>query len=102
MFFLVGWGQSADILGAGYALMCPNCHNATTWLVATTSRKASLFFVPIAKWQREYWMYCPICSAAARLDSREQADTLVALALRNDESWLPAMLQRVNLGASRE
>lgn len=70
-------------------------HNTVTWLVARTSRKACLFFVPVAKWQREYWMYCPICSAAAPLDSKEQAETLVALALRNDQLWLPAMVQRL-------
>ncbi|MDZ4065135.1 MAG: zinc-ribbon domain-containing protein, partial [Coriobacteriia bacterium] len=90
-----GWGHSTEILGAGYTFECPNCHNAVTWLVARTSREACLFFVPVAKWQREYWMYCPICSAAAPLDSKEQAETLVALALRNDQLWLPAMVQRL-------
>lgn len=95
MLFVAGWGHSMEILGAGYPLDCPNCHNRTTWLVGYTSRRASLFFVPVAKWRREYWMYCPVCSAALQLASAAEAQKLLDGALRNDESQLRELLQRV-------
>ncbi|PKQ29934.1 MAG: hypothetical protein CVT60_02760 [Actinobacteria bacterium HGW-Actinobacteria-10] len=73
MFFIFGWGNSDKTLGQGCTLECPNCHNVRQWSVVETSQKASLFFIPVAKWAPKYWMVCPICSWSVELLSREHA-----------------------------
>lgn len=78
MFFIFGWGNSDKTLGEGCTLECPNCHNVRRWTVIERSQKASLFFVPVAKWAAKYWMVCPVCAWSVELLSREQADRVLA------------------------
>ena len=60
-------------------------NNLSTWQVVKTSKKISLFFVPVAKWSHEYFMVCPVCSAALQMASAAQAQAVLAAALQRDE-----------------
>jgi hypothetical protein len=49
-----GWGKGAKQLGEGFIHLCNNCHNVRRFVVVEVSRKASLYFVTVAKWNREW------------------------------------------------
>jgi hypothetical protein len=95
MFVIFGWGGAKKILGDGLALLCPNCHNARTWQVIRTSKKATLFFVPVAKWSQKYWMVCPVCSAALELESQEQAQAALAAAIQQNDELKSELLHQL-------
>lgn len=95
MFFLIGWGGSSKVLGDGFNLDCPNCHNSRTWRVIQTGRKATVFFVPVANWNTRYWMACPICSAAVELESCEQAQDVLASALQQNGVLQAEVIKRL-------
>lgn len=87
MFLIFGWGNSDKALGEGCTLECPNCHNVRRWQVVQSSQKASLFFIPVAKWGSKYWMVCPVCSESVELLSEQQArQVLATTSEQNDEA----------------
>ena len=79
MVFVGGWGRSNKTIGIGPLLECDNCNNTNNFKVFETSRKATLYFIPVAKWERQYWMVCPICSYGTELESLEQAQKIVSI-----------------------
>ncbi|NLX95986.1 MAG: zinc-ribbon domain-containing protein [Rhodopirellula sp.] len=85
---LFGFGKGAKQLGEGFVHLCDNCNNANRFIVAEVSRKASVYFVPIAKWSREYVYVCPICSYGFKIPSRELAQRVLAAAFR-DPTTIP-------------
>ena len=99
MFFIFGWGRSAKKLGQGYTLTCPNCHNTRAWQVVKTGQKVSLFFVPVAKWNTKYVMVCPICSAALELQSKEQAQQILATALQQNGALRSQIMRQLSGGS---
>lgn len=78
MVFVGGWGRGSKVIGSGPYLKCNNCHNSNNYKIFETSRKATLYFIPVAKWDRQYWMVCPICNFGTELDSLEQAQKIVS------------------------
>jgi len=61
---------------------CPNCNNAAIWRVVETSRKFTLYFVPVAKWARKYYCICPVCDCGVTLKGLEQAQDLLLESLQ--------------------
>jgi pyruvate-formate lyase-activating enzyme len=100
MLLLFGWGGSSKVLGEGYTLECPNCHNTRTWQVLRSSRKISVFFVPVAKWNTQYWMVCPVCSAGLELTSQQQAQEVLATALQQNGVLRTALIRQMGEGVS--
>jgi len=88
---IVGWGNSGKTLGLGPERDCDRCNNRSSWVVVENSKKVRLYFVPVAKWNAEYFMACPVCKNAVELGSREQAQAVVAAVSRGDE--IPAALK---------
>lgn len=80
MVFIGGWGSGSKILGNGPILECENCHNENHFQVRESSKKATLYFIPVAKWDKHYWLVCPICQYGVELDSIEQARAIIELA----------------------
>jgi hypothetical protein len=58
-------------------LICRNCGNPAAHRVVQTTRKFTLFFVPLFPVSKSRSMTCTFCGLGTRL-SREQADQLVA------------------------
>ena len=84
--FVVGHGTKLRSLGEGPVMECPNCHNPIRAAVVEMSRRASVMFVPVAKWDAQYWMVCPICDRGVQIESRLAAqDLLVEAAQFNAE-----------------
>ncbi len=82
---IFGWGGNCKIMGEVGFIDCPNCNNTASWQVVETSKRASLYFIPVAKWKRQYFCVCPVCNCGTKLDNREQAQDLLLKALENRE-----------------
>ena len=95
MFILLGFGGRRRVLGEGFLLECPSCNNAVVWEVVATSSGVSVFFVPVAGWNRKYWMVCPICSAAIPLESKEEALRTLAGAFQSNETVRTELINRL-------
>ncbi|MBU8807448.1 zinc-ribbon domain-containing protein [Mycolicibacterium goodii] len=63
-FFLFGYGTKQKYLGAGEVRTCPRCHNTTEWTRMQESKQFTLFFVPVARWNRRRLEVCGVCGTA--------------------------------------
>jgi len=71
-----GWGKDLEnVADAGFGL-CKNCNNTALFDLKKTTKKADLFFVPVAKWGAEYFLVCSTCDAGYEI-SEQQKDQLV-------------------------
>lgn len=91
---ILGWGGEVKDLGPGPILSCPNCNNTTRWRVIQQRKKATLYFIPIARWSAKYFMLCPTCSHGVQFDTREEAQDTLAGAL-HQEGAIQAALKEV-------
>ena len=78
---IFGWGKGAKQLGTGFVETCENCGNTSPFVVAESSNYVSLYFIPVAKWHRQYCYVCPICSCGFNIPDRESAQRILAEAL---------------------
>ncbi|AMV16391.1 zinc-ribbon domain-containing protein [Planctomyces sp. SH-PL14] len=74
---IVGWGGRRKVLGTVSCGTCPHCMNDCPWEIVEQSSEARLYFVPIARWSKKYYVACSICSFGAELASREKAQNLL-------------------------
>ena len=82
---IVGWGGNCKVMGEVGLVDCPNCNNTASWQVVETSKQACLYFVRVAKWKRQYFCVCPVCSCGTELQNREQAQDVLLRALESHE-----------------
>lgn len=97
-FFLGSGGTTSEVIGDGYTVECPNCHNVRRWPVIKSMNRASVFFVPIAKWGAKYWTMCPVCDLTAQLASEEQAQQVLQTADNPDPALYQDLLRRAEAG----
>lgn len=90
---IFGWGGDVKDLGAGPVVNCPNCKNTTRWRVIRQQKKATLYFVPVAKWSARYFVLCPTCSHGVQLETREKAQEVLASALRQEGAIHAALME---------
>jgi len=65
---LFGWGQeSTKVCDAG-VIKCDHCNNYATFEIRELARKATLYFIPVAKWDRKYYLVCSICQYGLELN----------------------------------
>jgi len=88
-----GWGSDAKKLGEGFFQICGRCNNLSRFVVLETCKKVTLYFVPIAKWQRKYFYVCPICSNGFQIPDKELAQRILSGAFRNPEIPEPSLTQ---------
>lgn len=67
MFFLFGFGTKRQHVGAGSTRTCPRCHNQTQWGRVKEFKQFTLFFIPVARWNRREMEVCGICAASVLL-----------------------------------
>jgi hypothetical protein len=79
-----GWGKNCKEIGKGLIQECPNCKNIKQWVIVQTSKKASLYFVPVAKWNKQYFCACPVCNNGVKLESLEDAHKIMEAAIRQE------------------
>ena len=78
MVFIAGWGEKGSTLGNSKSLQCLHCNNVGPHNVVERSKRVSVFFVPVVKWQFKYYLICPICSRGFELEGKEAALTVIA------------------------
>jgi hypothetical protein len=64
VFLLFGYGTKQQPLGLGQTRACPHCHNTTQWERMRQFKQFTVFFIPIARWQRRQFEVCGICGTA--------------------------------------
>jgi len=74
---IFGWGSDRKQLGEVGVIECANCHNARRWIIVEESKKATIYFVRVAKWDKIYALLCPVCNDGVQLESREHAQDLL-------------------------
>jgi len=92
---IVGWGDKLKILGEAYLIPCSNCNNKVVWQVVETSKKVSLYFVPLAKWKKQYFLMCPVCNDAIKLKDKKEAQDLLLEVLEGKTDVLENILHRL-------
>lgn len=63
MFVIFGFGKRQRTQGPGALRDCPRCHNTTRWNRMREFSQFTLFFIPIARWNRREFETCGICTA---------------------------------------
>ena len=84
---LVGWGGSAKLLAYAGMWKCDNCKNFGHFQLYEIAKKANVFFVPVAKWGKKYYLVCSTCEASLELTNVEKDEVLQeSLALPTPET----------------
>ncbi|MGB4737020.1 MAG: zinc-ribbon domain-containing protein [Fuerstiella sp.] len=78
-----GWGSGAKQLGTGFVTTCDNCNNTNPFVVVESSKKITVYWIPVAKWSKHYFYVCPICSHGFAVPTKELAQRILAAAFRN-------------------
>lgn len=76
MFFFIGWGKKSKKIADVGLMKCPNCNNVAGLELREISNRAKLYFISVAKWNKKYYLVCPICSAGIEL-SKEKKDKIL-------------------------
>lgn len=82
MFFIIGISQGKRALDYAKTVICSQCGGYGRYQVFMTYSYFSLFFIPIIKWNRRYYVQMSCCDtiyelnqeAGARLSRRESVD----------------------------
>lgn len=83
---IVGWGSDVRVLGELLDHeVCENCNNTCPWQIIETSKKASVYFIRVAKWEKRYFCACPVCHRGRELPNREAAQDLLYQAMKERE-----------------
>ena len=86
-----GWGSGTKRLGDGFFATCTNCHNTLQFVIVEASKKITVYWLPVVKWDRQYFCICPICSHGLQLPSKELAQRIVAGAFCDPYQPSPAL-----------
>jgi hypothetical protein len=81
---IFGWGKNCKEIGKGLIRECPNCKNIRQWIIVQTSKKVTLYFVPVAKWNKEYFFICPVCNSGIQLNNLEEAHKIMEASLEQE------------------
>ena len=92
MILLAGWGKKSKKVADAGLMMCANCNNMAIFEIRELANTASLFFVPVAKWNKQSYLVCSVCEAGFELsedklkEALQEAVTIPASATIN-EIW---------------
>ena len=91
MPILAGWGGKRKRIGNFGMQKCPNCHNWQSMGIYEVSKQAHAYFIPVAKWGKEFYIICPICEAGIPIKESELSDLLQACMLMPDDETASAI-----------
>lgn len=64
---LFGWGKKGKPIGYVGIDKCPNCKNYVHFSIYEYSNRINVYFVPVVKFNKKYYLVCPVCDAAYEL-----------------------------------
>lgn len=68
MFFIMGISQGLKDLGQSSLITCPRCGSYGRYIVYMTYTYLSLFFIPVFKWGKRYFVRTSCCNATYEVD----------------------------------
>lgn len=69
MFFIMGINTRQEQLDYNQMVICDNCGQYGRYIVFMTYTVLSLFFIPIFKWNKRYYVQTSCCQTTYELDS---------------------------------
>ena len=75
-----GWGKKSKKIADAGLLKCKNCNNTAVFDVRELANTASLYFVPIAKWNKKNYLVCSICGAGYELSEEDSVKLMQEIA----------------------
>jgi hypothetical protein len=78
VFFFAGYGGKSVILGQSSPILCVNCHNTNPHNILENTKRLSVFFISIVKWEYKYFSVCPVCTRGPELKNKEAALRVIA------------------------
>ncbi len=94
MFFMIGIAEGRKQFEQLISIICPHCGNASKAIVYMTYTYMSLFFIPIFKWNKEYYVEMPCCNTVYSLNEEKGKE----IASGKDVVITSADLQEINYG----
>lgn len=88
MFFIFGSGQEKKVLNYDQTIICPVCGKFGHLTVVMVYSYFSLFFIPLFKWGKRYFVQTGCCGAVCELDKTLGADIARGCAITLDPSTL--------------
>lgn len=77
MLIIGGWGKKSEKVADAGINKCKNCNNRSLFEVRTLSNTVSAFFVPVAKWNKRYYLVCLTCEAGFEIPEESAKELLV-------------------------
>jgi endogenous inhibitor of DNA gyrase (YacG/DUF329 family) len=72
MFFIFGWGHlSKKEFDSGIERQCPQCHNHVRMTLLSLKKWFTVFFIPVIPYGPEYFLACPTCGHAVKLNKTQ-------------------------------
>ena len=71
MFFIWGFGKNRNYTSELVKDVCGNCGTKQNMNILTEYNYGSLFFIPILKTNRKYYVVCPHCGAGKQISKNE-------------------------------
>ena len=68
MFFIGGVGQKQEYLKFFQLVECKCCHQLSSIKIIMVYSYFSFFFIPLFKWNKQYFVECENCKSYAPLD----------------------------------
>lgn len=72
--FLLNWGSKGKRVCSGGIHFCDNCKHITTTEVRVIEKSVGLFFVPVARWDKKFYLVCNVCSAGVPILSEKTGE----------------------------
>lgn len=69
MFFMMGITQGRKNLDHNQVIICEHCGSYGRYQVFMTYMVLSLFFIPILKWSKKYYVQSTCCNTIYELDA---------------------------------
>lgn len=57
-----GWGKGSKKMCDVYFGECSQCHNMVIFELRQFAKKFELYFIPVVRWDKQYYISCPKCS----------------------------------------
>lgn len=83
---IFGWGKKSKKIADIGLMRCKNCNNISGYELRELSRRASLYFISVAKWNKKYYLTCPICDAGYEIEESKKNMVLQETAMLPDNN----------------
>jgi len=76
MVIVWGWGNQYRKIADAGIIKCGGCNQYTTFEIRELAKKFELYFIPIARWGKRYFLVCNNCEAGYELDNTKIKEIL--------------------------